>query len=77
MVSAYVGKFRCQDNRKNRWGLWFFLTLYWLVSGYGERYLKPLVLAVVLLGVCSGLYLWLGLCPKGESMRLEIGRAHV
>jgi hypothetical protein len=29
-------------------GLRFFLTLYWLFSGYGERYLKPLVWAGLL-----------------------------
>jgi hypothetical protein len=54
--------------RKNRLtapALRFFLTLYWLLSGYGERYLRPLISAAVLLVVSTFLYLTLGLHPKG------------
>ena len=34
--------------------LWVFLCLYWMVSGYGERFLRPLLWAVGLLVVATG-----------------------
>jgi uncharacterized protein YjbI with pentapeptide repeats len=45
-------------------GLWFFLTLYWLVSGYGERCLRPLICAVGVVVLSTFLYLFWGLHPK-------------
>jgi len=52
-------------NPNASWGLWFWLTLYWLVSGYGERWVRPLIWASGLLVGCAVLYIWLGLHPKG------------
>jgi uncharacterized protein YjbI with pentapeptide repeats len=59
--------------RKNsRRGLWFFLTVYWLVSRYGERYWRPLICAVVLLVICTVGYVLLGLTPtKGAGLALD------
>lgn len=45
----------------------FFLTLYWLVSGYGERYLRPLVCALLLFLACTSGYLYLGLKTPTQS----------
>jgi uncharacterized protein YjbI with pentapeptide repeats len=45
-------------------GLRFFLTLYWLFSGYGERYLRPLFWAGLLFIDSTIGYMWWGLCPK-------------
>jgi uncharacterized protein YjbI with pentapeptide repeats len=45
-----------------------FLTLYWLLSGYGERYLRPLISAAILLVSSTFLYLKLGLHPKDASL---------
>jgi len=46
------------------------LTLYWLFSGYGERYLRPLVWAVVLfVGSIIGYMRW-GLRPKAGGPQL-------
>ena len=44
------------------------LWLYWLVSGYGERFLRPLLCAIVLLIGASVGYVWWGLAPKGPSL---------
>lgn len=44
----------------------FFLILYWAISGYGERYVRPLIWAGLLLVGCAFLYLQLGLQPKCE-----------
>jgi uncharacterized protein YjbI with pentapeptide repeats len=52
------------------WGLWALLWLYWLVSGYSERALRPFLWGAALLGACTALYLWLGLCAKGGSEEL-------
>lgn len=52
------------------WGLWALLWLYWLVSGYSERALRPFLWGAALLGACTALYLWFGLCPKGGSEEL-------
>ncbi len=51
----------------------FFLTLYWALTGYGERYLRPLVSAALLLVISTLLYLLLGLFPKGGWVPLELG----
>jgi len=48
-----------------------FLWLYWLVSGYGERFLRPLLWALGLLVLATGAYLWLGLVPKGGGASLQ------
>ena len=49
-------------------GFRVLLALYWLSSGYGERYLRPLIGVGVLLAVCTFDYLTLGLSPdKGVS----------
>ncbi len=56
--------------RKNPYttrGLRFFLTLYWLFSGYGERYLRPLLWAGLLFVVSTTGYMWWGLRPKDSS----------
>jgi len=45
-------------------GLRFFLTLYWLFSGYGELYLRPLFWAGVLFVGSTIGYMWWGLRPK-------------
>ncbi len=56
-------------------GLKFFLTLYWAVSGYGERYLRPLIWAGALLFGCAFLYLGLGLVePAGHGHRLCLNK---
>ncbi len=48
--------------------LCLFLALYRMFSGYGERYLRPLIWAGVLLLVSTICYLVLGLSPReGES----------
>ena len=49
----------------------FFLWLYWGVSGYGERFLRPLGWALVLLIMATVAYLWLGLVPKGGGAPLQ------
>ena len=51
-------------NPNTRWGLWFLLTLYSVFSGYGERYLRPLLWAGILLVSSAVLYFSLGLQPK-------------
>ncbi len=53
-------------------GARFLLTLYWLLSGYGERYLRPLMWAGILFAVCTFGYVVLGLIPKGAGSRLAI-----
>lgn len=49
-----------------------FLTLYWVVSGYGERYLRPLAWAAALLVVSTISYLWLGLEGKWTGGRTSM-----
>jgi uncharacterized protein YjbI with pentapeptide repeats len=51
-------------NPATPWGLKVFLWFYWLVSGYGERFLRPLLCALVLLIVATVAYLGWGLVPK-------------
>jgi uncharacterized protein YjbI with pentapeptide repeats len=59
-----------RQNPNTAWGLRFFLTLYWLFSGYGERYLRPLLWAGLLcVGSTIG-YMWWGLRFKDGSSGL-------
>jgi uncharacterized protein YjbI with pentapeptide repeats len=59
-----------RQNPDTAWGLRFFLTLYWLFSGYGERYFKPLVWAGLLfVGSTIGYMLW-GLRSKAGGSQL-------
>jgi hypothetical protein len=51
-------------------GLRFFLTLYWLFSGYGERYLRPLLWAGLLFVASIIGYMWWGLRFKDGSSSL-------
>jgi uncharacterized protein YjbI with pentapeptide repeats len=55
-------------NRKTNPGLRLWLTLYWLFSGYGERYFRPLVWAAILFVISTTGYMALGL-----RFRLEQG----
>jgi uncharacterized protein YjbI with pentapeptide repeats len=43
------------------------LTLYWLTSGYGERYVRPLLWAAALLVAGSAAYLLLGIEARGSA----------
>jgi uncharacterized protein YjbI with pentapeptide repeats len=51
-------------------GLRLFLTLYWLFSGYGERYLRPLLWARLLFVGSTFGYMWWGLRPKDGGSSL-------
>jgi hypothetical protein len=51
-------------------GLRFFLMLYWLFSGYGERYLRPLFWAAVLFVGSTIGYMWWGIRPKAGGSQL-------
>jgi uncharacterized protein YjbI with pentapeptide repeats len=51
-------------------GLRFFLTLYWLFSGYGERYLPPLLWAGLLFVGSTIGYMWWGLRLKAGEAKL-------
>jgi uncharacterized protein YjbI with pentapeptide repeats len=65
-----------RKNPETSRGLWLLLILYWLVSGYGERWIRPLVWAAALLVVCAILYLFLGVSPKngGAALAWTSGR---
>jgi uncharacterized protein YjbI with pentapeptide repeats len=54
-------------NPATSWGSRLLLTLYWLISGYGERYLHPLFWAVALLSAGTAAYLLLGIEARGSS----------
>lgn len=45
-------------NPETPWGRKFLLWLYWLVSGYGERCVRPLLWAVFFLAVFTSCYFW-------------------
>jgi hypothetical protein len=51
-------------------GLWVFLWLYWLFSGYGERFLRPLLWAGLLFVLSTIGYMWWGLHLKDSSSSL-------
>lgn len=57
-------------NPTTRGALRVFLTLYWVLSGYGERYVRPLIWAVLLFFVSTILYLVLGLSPDDGASTL-------
>jgi uncharacterized protein YjbI with pentapeptide repeats len=59
-----------RQNPETPRGLRFFLTLYWLFSGYGERYLRPLLWAGLLFGLSTIGYMWWGLRLKDGSSSL-------
>ena len=48
----------------------FFLNLYRIISGYGERYLRPLFWAAVLLVLCTFGYLLLGISKDEIPLKL-------
>jgi hypothetical protein len=53
-------------------GLRALLTCYWLLSGYGERYWRPLIWTGILLAACTLGYLVLGLSPRGGGPKLAV-----
>jgi uncharacterized protein YjbI with pentapeptide repeats len=55
-------------NPRTPWTLRVFLWLYRLVSGYGERFLRPLLCALVLLIGATVAYLLCGLVPKAPFL---------
>lgn len=59
-----------RKNPDTSWGLWFVLSAYWLVSGYGERWVRPLLWLAGLLVISTIGYLWFGLSLKGSSAAL-------
>ena len=59
-----------RQNPETARGLRFFLMLYWLVSGYGERYLRPLLWAGLLFVGSTIGYMWWGLRPKAGGSHL-------
>lgn len=56
-----------RKNPATGYGLKLLLYVYWSLSGYGEKALRPLVCAAGLLLICAFLYLVVGVCPKGGS----------
>jgi uncharacterized protein YjbI with pentapeptide repeats len=56
-----------RKNPETGYGLKLLLYMYWLVSGYGEKALRPLVCAAGLLLICTFAYFTVGVCPKGGS----------
>jgi hypothetical protein len=59
-----------RQNPETPRGLRFFLTLYWLFSGYGERYLRPLFWAGLLFVLSTIGYIWWGLRLEDGSSSL-------
>jgi uncharacterized protein YjbI with pentapeptide repeats len=53
-----------RKNPETSCGLKFLLSVYWAVSGYGERWVRPLVWAAILLILSAVGYQWWGLEPK-------------
>ena len=56
----------------NSFGLRFLLTLYWWVSGYGDRIFRPLLWAFGLFVLCTLGYLLCGLSPAPQAYGVEI-----
>ena len=53
----------------------FFLTIYWILSGYGERYLRPIFWTFFLLLICTLGYLYFGIAPNGiKNQVLQISK---
>ncbi|MBI5569327.1 MAG: pentapeptide repeat-containing protein [Desulfomonile tiedjei] len=59
-------------NPKTHWAWRFVLGVYLVVSGYGERCLRPLAWASLFLALFTIGYLWCGLCPKDGDQILTI-----
>ena len=55
----------------NSFGLRFLLTLYWWVSGYGDRIFRPILWAFGLFAICTFGYLWCGLTPTAQASGVE------
>jgi len=56
-----------RKNPETTWGLRSWLTLYWLVSGYGERWVRPLMCAGVLLVASTFCFLRWGLLRHKDT----------
>jgi hypothetical protein len=59
-----------RQNPDTTWGLWFFLWLYRLFSGYGEQFRPPLLWAGLLFVLSTVGYMWWGLRLKDGSSNL-------
>jgi uncharacterized protein YjbI with pentapeptide repeats len=76
---AQAGDFHYGEKEMQRrnpatpWNLRVLLWLYWLVSGYGERFRRPLLCALVLLIVGTVVYLLCGLVPKAPILSSRPG----
>lgn len=55
-----------RKNPKTSPGLKFLLIAYWLVCGYGERWIRPFIWMLILFGLSTLGYLTWGLNPKPE-----------
>ncbi len=49
---------------------WFLLWPYWLVSGYGERCLRPLLWALIFVAIFTACYFWGGLLGAGKQTNM-------
>ena len=56
----------------NSFGLRFLLTLYWWISGYGDRIFRPLLWAFGLFAACTLGYLLCGLSPAPHIAGTEV-----
>lgn len=63
----YGEKEMLRRNPKTGWPLWLLLTLYCCLSGYGERYWRPLIAAGLLVALCTAAYLVFGLSPSASD----------
>ena len=61
-----------RQNKKTPFGLKFLLTLYWVISGYGERCIRPLICAAILLVASTFGYLALGIAPSQTAAPLTL-----
>ena len=61
-----------RQNKKTPCGLKCLLTLYWLISGYGERCIRPLICAAVLLVASTFSYIALGIAPSQAASPLTL-----
>jgi hypothetical protein len=59
-----------RQNPETALGLRFFLWPYWMFSGYGERYRRPLLWAGLLFVGSTIGYMWWGLRPKASGPSL-------
>jgi uncharacterized protein YjbI with pentapeptide repeats len=63
----YGEKEMCRLNPNTQTIHRFFLHIYWFLSGYGERYLRPLLWASLLLIGGTFIYMLLGMGPEGKD----------